>query len=104
MPDRYRPELAGALVNLGIFYARMDRAGDALLVTQEAVGVRRELAEVMPDRYRPGLASRSAKISAPGISRWAVSRTRCRLPMKRSASTVSWLMHCPGSAPASLTA
>jgi tetratricopeptide (TPR) repeat protein len=62
-PDRYRPHLADSLAHLGICFSALDhpldaldRPNDALPITQEAVEIRRELAAVSPDRYRPDLA------------------------------------------------
>ena len=55
-PDRYRPDLAGSLSNLGVTYSELGRLADALPVTEEAVAINRELAAANPDRYRPNLA------------------------------------------------
>ena len=55
-PDRYRPDLAQSLDNLGIRFSELGRPADALPVTEEAVAIRRELAAANPDRYRPDLA------------------------------------------------
>ena len=55
-PDRYRPDLAFSLNNLGGRFSELGRPADALPPTLEAVAIRRELAQVNPDRYRPDLA------------------------------------------------
>jgi tetratricopeptide (TPR) repeat protein len=55
-PDRYRPDLADSLSNLGITFWELGRPADALPPAQEAVGIRRELAAAYPDRYRADLA------------------------------------------------
>ena len=62
-PDRYRPDLATSLTNLGIRFSELGRPAEALPVTQEAVAIRRELAAANPDRYRPDLA-RSLQVLA----------------------------------------
>lgn len=56
-PDRYRPDLAAALSNLGVRFSELGRPADALPATQEAVALYRELAAAIPDRYRPYLAT-----------------------------------------------
>ena len=56
-PDRYRPDLAASLSNLGVWFFELGRPAEALLPTEEAVAIRRELAAAYPDRYRPDLAS-----------------------------------------------
>ena len=55
-PDRYRPDLAPSLTNLGVTFSELGRPADALPVTEEAVAIHRELAAASPDRYRPDLA------------------------------------------------
>ena len=74
-PDRYRPDLAGSLNNLGIRFSELGRPADALPVTEEAVTIRRDLAAANPDRYRPGLAHR-CPTSAPGSRNWAARPTQ----------------------------
>ena len=56
-PDRYRPDLATSLSNLGIRFSELGRPAEALPVTEEAVTIYRELAAASPDRYRPDLAA-----------------------------------------------
>jgi len=56
-PDRYRPDLARSLNNLGIRFSALGRPAGALPVTEEAVAMYRELAAASPDRYRPDLAA-----------------------------------------------
>jgi hypothetical protein len=55
-PDRYRPDLAGSLSNLGNRFSELGRPDQALPPAREAVEIRRELAASYPDRYRPDLA------------------------------------------------
>jgi hypothetical protein len=55
-PDRYRPDLAQSLNNLAVMFSALGRPADVLLVTEEAVALRRELAAASPDRYYPDLA------------------------------------------------
>jgi hypothetical protein len=64
MPDRYRPDLARSLSNLGIQLSEVGRRAEALQATEEAVTIRRELAAAMPDRYRPDLADSLAILAA----------------------------------------
>jgi tetratricopeptide (TPR) repeat protein len=54
-PDRYRPDPATSLSNLGVRFAELERPAEALPVAQEAVVIRRELAATYPDRYRADL-------------------------------------------------
>jgi hypothetical protein len=56
-PDRYRPDLATSLTNLGEIFSQLGRPADALPVTEEAVAIRRELVQANPDRYRTDLAT-----------------------------------------------
>jgi tetratricopeptide (TPR) repeat protein len=56
-PDRYRPDLANSLDNLGIRFWELGRPALALPVSQEAAAMFRELAAASPDRYRPDLAN-----------------------------------------------
>ena len=56
-PDRYRPDLARSLSNLGIRFSELGRPAEALPATEEAVTMYRELAAASPDRYRPDLAA-----------------------------------------------
>ena len=65
-PDRYRPDLADSLNNLGVRLSELGRPADALLAEQEAVRIRRELAAANPDRYRPGLAIALSSNAAVG--------------------------------------
>jgi tetratricopeptide (TPR) repeat protein len=55
-PDRYRPDLARTLDNLGVWFFELGRPAEALPASEEAVAIRRELAAASPDRYRPDLA------------------------------------------------
>ncbi|MEV5560383.1 tetratricopeptide repeat protein, partial [Nonomuraea wenchangensis] len=49
-PDRYRPDLAASLNNLGVYYAALERPDEALSATEEAVTIRRQLTAAFPDR------------------------------------------------------
>jgi hypothetical protein len=51
--DRYRPQLAASLDNLGILVSALGRPADALLVTQEAVTIRWELPPPAPTSLPP---------------------------------------------------
>ena len=55
-PDRYLPDLAMSLNNLGNCYSEQGDHDAALRVTEEAVQIRRMLAQKTPDRYEPDLA------------------------------------------------
>jgi tetratricopeptide (TPR) repeat protein len=55
-PDRYRPDLAYSLTNLGACYSVLGRPAEALPPAEEAVTIHRELAAANPYRYRPDLA------------------------------------------------
>ena len=89
-PDRYRPDLAPSLSNLGVRFSALGRPAEALPVTEEAVAIRRELAAANPDRYRPDLATsltnlgvRFSALGQPG--RGAPGHRR-----SRQQSTGSW--------------
>ena len=56
-PDAVRPDLAMSLTNLSLRLADLGRREDALAVSQEAVGIYRELAAARLDVFRPDLAS-----------------------------------------------
>ncbi len=55
-PDRYRPDLAQSLHNLGFTLGELSLYAEAAPLEQEAVAILRELAVADPDRYRPDLA------------------------------------------------
>ena len=55
-PDAFLPDLAGSLHNLSGRLARLGRREDALAASEEATGIRRELAEALGDAFRPDLA------------------------------------------------
>ncbi len=55
-PDRFLPDLAMALNNLGNRYFHLGRYEEALKPAKEAVKYYRELAEENPDRFLPDLA------------------------------------------------
>ena len=64
-PDRYRPDLAASLSNLGVRFSALGRPAEALPAEQEAVAIRRELAAAYPDRYRPDLAALAVQPRRP---------------------------------------
>ncbi|MFC4495724.1 tetratricopeptide repeat protein [Streptomyces ovatisporus] len=55
-PERFRPDLAGSLNNLGNVLSELERAEEALEPAQEAAELYRELAQDAPARFRPRLA------------------------------------------------
>jgi tetratricopeptide (TPR) repeat protein len=55
-PDRYRPDLALSLINLGARFSVLRQPEEALSAVQEAVRLYRDLAASDPDWYRPNLA------------------------------------------------
>lgn len=63
-PARYRPELAGALANLGVRFNRLGQPADAAAAAEEAVTIRRELAQGDPGRYLPDLATSLSNLAA----------------------------------------
>src|SRR6266542_1247072 len=84
-PDRYRPDLAASLSNLGASYSELGRPADALPAEQEAVAIRRELAATNPDRYRPDLA---ASLSNLGASYSELGRPADALPADQEAVAI----------------
>ena len=64
MPEVHRRGLFVSLINLGIRYSEVGRSEDAVMVTREAVDIRRQLAEEIPDRYRPDLAAALVNLGA----------------------------------------
>ena len=52
----FRPELALALNNLSNCLTELGRREEALAAIQEAVTIRRQLADARPDVFRPDLA------------------------------------------------
>ncbi|MFB4298263.1 tetratricopeptide repeat protein, partial [Actinomadura sp. NTSP31] len=56
-PERYLPDLATSLTNLGVTLSELGRLDEALPVTEEAVRIRRQLAQNNPERYLPDLAT-----------------------------------------------
>nr|BFF21967.1 hypothetical protein GCM10025730_54880 [Promicromonospora thailandica] len=56
-PDRFEPDLADALLNLGAALLDARRPRESVRPTAEAVRVRRDLARRSPDRHLPGLAA-----------------------------------------------
>jgi predicted Zn-dependent protease with MMP-like domain/tetratricopeptide (TPR) repeat protein len=85
LPDRYRPELAAALSDLGDRFRELGRPADAFPVTEEAVAIRRELGAALPDRYRPGLA---ASLSNLGVRFAELGRPADALPVTQEAVAI----------------
>ncbi|MFE1206276.1 tetratricopeptide repeat protein, partial [Streptomyces sp. NPDC058762] len=52
----YEPDLAGSLSNLGVQLAEAGRHGEALTTAEEAVDIRRRLAQDNPAAFEPDLA------------------------------------------------
>ena len=88
-PDRYRPDLATSLDNLGGRLLRAGRPADALPATEEAVAIHRELAAArpgpLPPRPRPSLGSLGVRLSELGRPADALPVTR-----KPSPSAGNW--------------
>jgi len=55
-PAAYLPDLAMALISLGVWLSEVGDKRAALAVTEEAVAIRRRLAEAEPAAYLPDLA------------------------------------------------
>ena len=55
-PAEYRPKLAGALDNLGVYLSHADRPADAMPATQEAIDIYKQLAKANPGQYREDLS------------------------------------------------
>jgi Tetratricopeptide repeat len=84
-PDRYRPDLATSLSNLGATFSELRRPAEALSAEQEALAIRRELAEANPDRYRPDLATSLTNL---GVRFWALGRPAEALPATEEALAI----------------
>ncbi|WP_189244150.1 tetratricopeptide repeat protein, partial [Planobispora rosea] len=83
--DAEAGERARWLSNLGVHLAALGRPAEALPVTEEAVTIRRELAERYPDRYAPALA---ASLSNLGIRFSELGRPAEALPAEQEAVTL----------------
>ena len=70
---------------LGVTLAQTGRLAEALPPTQEAVAIRRELAEAYPDRYQPDLA---ASLSNLGGRFWELGRPAEALPAQQEAVAI----------------
>ena len=62
-PGRYRPDLAGAVANLGVRFHLLGQPAEAAAVAEEAVAIRKELAEADP-WYLPDLAISLSNLGA----------------------------------------
>ncbi|QKW38173.1 tetratricopeptide repeat protein [Actinomadura sp. NAK00032] len=84
-PDRYRPDLARALNDLGHTLYGLERFAEILPLRQEAVAICRELVEVDPDRYRPDLAYSLSHLSH---TLYRLDRFAEELPVEQEAVAV----------------
>jgi tetratricopeptide (TPR) repeat protein len=80
--DRYRPDLAESLSNLGVWFSELGRPADALPVAQEAFQIYLELVRTDPDRYRPELAT---SLSNLGVRFSALGRPADALPVTQES-------------------
>ncbi|MDF5757641.1 tetratricopeptide repeat protein [Spongiactinospora sp. TRM90649] len=78
-------ERASWLTTVGTLTAQLGRPADALPPTQEALTIRRELAETNPDRYRPDLAR---SLSNLGVQFSELGRPADALPPTQEALTI----------------
>ena len=85
MADSYRPELAAALVNLGVRYFELGRAQDALPPTEESVRIFRDLADATPGRHRASLAT---AVDNLGVWYAEVGRSDDALPLTEEGLTI----------------
>ena len=69
----------------GVMLSELGRPADALPVTEEAVAIRRDLAAVNPDRYRPDLA---ASLSNLGVAFSELGRIAEALPPEQEAVAI----------------
>jgi tetratricopeptide (TPR) repeat protein len=70
---------------LGVTLSQTGHRAEALPPTQEAVAIRRELAEAYPDRYRPGVA---ASLSNLGVCFYELGRAAEALPSAQEAVAI----------------
>jgi len=86
--DAVRPDLASSLNNLGNRLAALGRHEEALAATQEAVAIRRALAEVRPAAVRPDLArslnNLGNRLAALGQREEALAATREAVDLYRA--------------------
>ena len=90
-PEEYRPNLAGALINLSVhLVGKLGRSEEALAAAQEAVGIYRQLAAARPMCSAPIWPGRWPTWQTPSATRggWKRRWTRARKP---SRSAGSWL-------------
>ncbi|MBP2708196.1 tetratricopeptide repeat protein [Microbispora sp. RL4-1S] len=76
---------ASWLATVGILTAQLGHPADALPAEQEALAIRRELAERHPDRYRPDLAR---SLSNLGVRFWELGHPADALPPTQQAVTI----------------
>ncbi|MFF5263299.1 serine/threonine-protein kinase [Actinomadura viridis] len=84
-PDRYAPDLARSLSNLGNTLWRLGRHDEGLPVEQEVVDIRRRLAEADPDRYLPDLATSLHNV---GFTFGRLGRHAEALPVEQDAVAI----------------
>ncbi|MER5628585.1 tetratricopeptide repeat protein [Streptosporangium sp. NPDC002544] len=83
--DADNAERARWLSALGTHLSELGRAAEALSVTQEAVTIYRELAQLYPDRYRPDLAG---SLSNLGVWFSELGRAAEALPVTQEAVAI----------------
>ena len=84
-PGTYRPDLAKALTNLGLWYFELDRPEEALPASREAADIYSELAADLPDQYRPWLAN---ALCNQGVDLSELGRPGEALNMTREAISI----------------
>ncbi len=80
--DADQVEIARRLNRLGLLLGQADRPHQALVATQKAVGMWRELAAANPDQYRPDLAE---ALDHLGCRFYKVGRTAEAVPLTQEA-------------------
>ena len=83
-----------SLSNLGNRLGEAGRREEALAAEQEAVAIRRELAEASPAAYLPDLAASLSNLGNR-LARPGGGRRRLRRPRRRWPSTGSWPRPAP---------
>ncbi|WP_279340778.1 tetratricopeptide repeat protein [Sphaerisporangium perillae] len=80
-----RADLAGSLIDLGVWFSGLGRPADALPSALEALTICRELAQANPDRYRPDLADSLSNLGAMFLE---LGRPADALPPIQEALTI----------------